>query len=358
MRDRSVTSMAGAAAVALSLAAMMTVVALAEQKPATANSTRAAADWRVPRTADGRPDLQGIWANNSATPLERPKHWAGRQFVTAQELAEVKKIADEIVANDGDAQFGDGLVLAALDRIKKPGSYDPGTGNYNQFWLVERDFEDLRTSLITDPPDGKIPSLTPEAQKRRAARMEYSKLHPADGPEDRPAGERCVNFGVPKIGAGYNSYYQIFQTPTHVAILSEMAHDARLIPVDGRPHVGDAIRQWNGDARGRWEGDTLVVETRNFSTKSEFRESSEHLHLVERFTRVGPTTLNYEVTITDPTTWSKPWTVMIPLKSRSEAIYEYACHEGNSGMHGILAGHRAQERAAQAAAGSGSGAPR
>jgi hypothetical protein len=349
MRDR-VSSMVGALAVAVSLATT-TVVTLAEQKAATASSTRSTANWTAPRTADGRPDLQGVWANNNATPLERPKQWAGRQFVTAQELAAVKKVADEIVANDGDAQFGDGLLLAALEQITKPGSYDPATGNYNQFWLVERDFEDLRTSLVTDPPDGKIPALTPEGEKRRAARIEYTKLHPADGPEDRPAGERCVNFGVPKLGAGYNSYYQVFQTPAHVAILSEMAHDTRMIPLDGRPHVNKAIRQWNGDARGRWEGDTLVVETRNFSPKSEFRESTDQLQLVERFTRVGPETLNYEVTITDPTTWTKPWTVMIPLRKRHEAIYEYACHEGNEGMFGILAGHRAQERAEGAGSG-------
>src|SRR5262249_11266087 len=300
MRDRSV-SMVAAVAVARSVGAA-SVVTLAGQRPATASSTRSGANWTVPRTADGRPDLQGVWANNNATPLERPKHWTGRQVITPQELAELKKVADEIVANDGDAQFGDGLTLAALDRITKPGSYDPATGNYNQFWLVERDFEDLPTSLIIDPPDGKIPPLTREGQKGRAARLEYTKNHPADGPEDRPAGERCVNFGVPKIGAGYNSYYQIFQSPTHVAILSEMAHHAPLIPVDGRPHVHGAIRQWNGDARGRWEGDTLVVETRNFSTKSEFREATENLQLVERFTRVGPETLKYEVTITDPTT--------------------------------------------------------
>jgi hypothetical protein len=343
--------MVGGVAMAASLATM-TVAIQAQQKPATANSTRAAANWTVPRTADGKPDLQGVWANNSGTPLERPKQWAGRQFVTPEELAAVKKMADEIVANDGDAQFGDGLTLAALDRISKPGSYDPATGNYNQFWLVDRYFEDLRTSLITDPPDGRIPPLTPDGQKRRAARIEYGKLHPADGPEDRPAGERCVNFGVPKLGAGYNSYYQVFQTPTHVAILSEMAHDARIIPLDGRPHVGQTIRQWNGDARGRWEKDTLVVETRNFSKKSEFREATDQLHLVERFTRVGPDTLNYEVTITDPTTWTKPWTVMIPLKRHNELIYEYACHEGNEGMIGILAGHRAQEKADAARASS------
>jgi hypothetical protein len=352
MRDRCATWIV-ALVVGSSLVAT-TAVTVTGQGKAAAKSAASTAKWTAPRTVDGQPDLQGVWANNNATPLERPKQWAGREYLTDEELAQLKQVADEIVANDGDAQFGDGLVLAALEKIKKPGSYDPGTGNYNQFWLVERDFEDRRTSLVIDPPDGRIPALTPEAQKRRAAAIEYRKAHPADGPEDRPAGERCVNFGVPKLGAGYNSYYQVFQSKNHVVILSEMAHDARIIPLDGRPHVDKSIRQWNGDARGRWEGDTLVVETSNFSPKSEFRESTDKLHLVERFTRTGPETLRYEVTITDPTTWTKPWTVSIPLKSRKEAIYEYACHEGNEGMFGILSGHRADEKAEEARKTTGS----
>lgn len=300
----------------------------------------------MPRTAFGHPEIQGVWANNSATPLQRPKQWAGKEYLTDQELAELKRVSDEITANSGDAQFGDGLVLAAIEKIAKPGSYDPGTGNYNQFWIVDRDFADRRTSLITSPADGRIPPLTPEAQKRRDDRIAYLKAHPADGPEDRPAGERCVNFGVPKVGAGYNSYYQIVQSPTHVVMLSEMAHDARIVPIDGRPHIGQNIPQWNGDARGRWEGDTLVVETKNFSPKSDFMGAREQLTLVEKFTRVGPNTLNYEVTINDPSTWTQPWTVMIPLQSKEEKIFEYACHEGNESMTGILSGHRAAEKAA------------
>ncbi len=339
-------------AVTTAIIAMVVLVQVPITGQGPATTTETAADtWTVPRTADGQPDLQGVWANNSATPFERPKQLADRQFFTDAEMAELKKIADQIVGNDGDAQFGDGLILAALDRVTKPGSYDPATGNYNQFWLVEREFEDRRTSLVVDPPDGRIPALTPEAEKRRAAAAEYRKRHPADGPEDRPAGERCANFGIPKVGAGYNSYYHIFQSPGHVAILSEMAHDARIIPLDGRPHVDESIRQWNGDARGHWEGGTLVVETTNFSSKSEFRvgaqdglHSQENLHLIERFTRVGPNTLNYEVIVTDPTTWTRPWTALIPLKASPDKIYEYACHEGNEGMFGILSGHRAQEK--------------
>jgi hypothetical protein len=348
MRDRwfALAGRLAAVAVVVTLAA----VSVAGQARTGAGATSAANAWQAPRTADGRPDLQGVWANNNVTPLERPKQWAGKQVLTEQEFAELKKVTEQIVANDGDAQFGDGLVLAAIEKITKPGSYDPATGNYNQFWLVDRDFVDRRTSLIVDPPDGRIPAMTAEAQKRVEAAAEYRKAHPADGPEDRPAGERCVNFGLPKLGAGYNSYYQIFQTRDHVAILSEMAHDARIVPLDGRPHVGKELRQWNGDARGSWEGDTLVVETTNFSAKSEFG-SGVNLTLTERYTRVGPNTLNYEVTIKDPSTWTKAWTVLIPLQLKNEKIYEYACHEGNEGMTGILAGHRAHE-AAEAQAGT------
>ena len=150
---------------------------------------------------------------------------------------------------------------------------------------------------------------------------------------------------VPRLGAGYNSYFQIFQTPGHVAVLKEMAHDVKLIAFGGSPHAHDRVRQWNGDSRGRWEGDTLVVETANFSPKSSFRGAAETLTLVERYTRVGPETLNYEVTITDAATWTRPWTVLIPLRRSEDAVFEYACHEGNYGMEGILSGHRAQERA-------------
>jgi hypothetical protein len=295
-----------------------------------------------------------VWANNSATPLERPKQLANRKFFTDEELAELRKIADQIVANDGDAQFGDGLILAALDRVTKPGSYDPATGNYNQFWLVEREFEDRRTSLVVDPPDGRIPPLTPEAEKRQAAAAEYSKLHPADGPEDRPAGERCVNFGIPKLGAGYNSYYQIVQSPGDVAILSEMAHDVRIIPLDGRPHLAQHIPQWHGDSRGRWDGNTLVVDTTNFTNKTNFRGSAENLHLVERFTRVDADTINYEFTIDDPSTFTRPWTAAIPLTKTEGLIYEYACHEGNDGLADILSVTRAVEKAAEEGAKKGS----
>jgi hypothetical protein len=286
-----------------------------------------------------------VWGNNSVTPLQRPKAWAGREVLTDAEVEQLKELSASVLEGDGDAVFGDALIEQALAGVKSAKSYDAGTGNYNHFWLVERDF-DNRTSLITDPPDGRLPPMTPEAEKQRAAATEARKLHPADGPEDRALTERCISFGAPSLFAGYNSYYQIFQSPGHVVIAMEMIHDARIIPLDGRPHVSDSIRQWHGDSRGRWEGQTLVVETRNYSPKSGFMGSSADVRIVERFTRVSPNTLHYEITASDPKTWTKPWTVMIPLRRTDEKMYEYACHEGNLGMEGILAGHRAQEKEA------------
>ncbi len=313
--------------------------------PAAAQA-QAGADWTLPRTADGHPDLQGVWANNNVTPLERPAAWAGKARLSAGELAALEAAAAEATDPGQDALFGDQLVLAAIAG-EQATSYDPTTGNYNQFWVVERDFND-RTSLVVDPPDGRIPALTPAAERLLAARAAYRAAHPADTWEDVPLQERCITYGVPRLGAGYNSYYQIFQTAGHVVFLMEMNHDARIIPLDGRPRLEAGVRQWHGDSRGRWEGDTLVVETTNYSPRSDFRGASDNLRVVERFTRTGPDTLEYAVTIDDPTTWIRPWTASIPLLRSEDALYEYACHEGNYGMEGILAGHRAQERAAAA----------
>ena len=320
------------------LAAVVAVVALAA--PAAAQD----GDWTLPRTPDGQPDLQGVWANNNATPLERPPEWAGKERLTDEELAELRAAA-ALAVDDGDALFGDQLVLAAIERTQAT-SYDPTTGNYNQFWIAERDFND-RTSLVVDPSDGRLPALTASARDRQAMLRAHRRDHPADSYTDRPLSERCVTYGVPRLGAGYNSYYQIFQSPDHVVVYHEMNHDARIIPIDGTPPLDDDVRLWHGDSRGYWEGDTLVVETANYSSQATFRGmSSEHLRVTERFTRVGPRTLNYEVTIDDPTTYTRPWTVLIPLMGTTDAIYEYACHEGNIGMDGILAGHRAEEREA------------
>src|SRR5262245_5824709 len=303
----------------------------------------APAGWVLARTPDGHPDFQGAWANNTVTPLQRPKSWENKARLTDAEVAELQAFAARIVDNDGDAQFGDGLINAVLNRVENPISYDPGTGNYNQFWLVDRDWHDRRTSLLIDPADGKLPPMTPEGQKRRAAEVEYRKAHAFEDPEVFPLGERCVNFTVPRMQAAYNSYLQIVQAPGYVMIMNEMAHDARIVPLDGRPHLDSRIRVWNGDSRGRWEGDTLVIDTTNFSPKSEFMGSHERLHLIERLTRVSADVLDYEFTIDDPTMWTAKWTAMIPLRHKDELIYEYACHEGNVAMPNMLRGHRFEE---------------
>jgi hypothetical protein len=324
------------------LAAGMATLA-AQSQPSGGSAPR---KWAVERTPDGHPDFQGVWANNTVTPLQRPRQWEGKTRLTDEEIAKLQAVAEKIYENDGDAQFGDGLILAVLDNIEKPGSYDPGTGNYNQFWIVGRDWHDRRTSLITDPADGKLPPMTPEAQKRRETEIANRKAHAFEDPEVFPLGERCVNFGIPKIGSGYNSYLQIVQTPGYVMIMAEMAHDARIIPLDGRALPDSHVRTWNGFSRGRWDGDTLVVETRNFSPKSEFMGSHENLQLTERFTRVSADVLNYEFTVNDPTTWTRPWTAMIPLKAKDEMIFEYACHEGNEAIPNMLRGHRYEEKQA------------
>ena len=316
--------------------------------------------WTVPRTPDGRPDLQGVWANNTATPLERPEIVGDRAVLSDEELARVKaRYAQLFASGESDAAFADSVFVAALSGQETFSSRDAATGNYNQFWLVDREF-DNRTSLVVDPPDGRLPPFTPAAQRHREARIAHLAENPASSWTDRRLTERCITFGMPNLFAGYNTYYQIIQTPGYVVFLHEMIHDARIIPLDGAPHVDDAIRQWHGDARGRWEGDTLVVETTNFSPKSDSpaalyqrtRGSAERLRLVERFTRVGPDTLEHEFTVDDPGTYAAAWTAMIPLSRKDEPLFEYACHEGNIGMEGILAGHRAEEReAAEVAAG-------
>jgi hypothetical protein len=318
--------------------------------------------YSVPRTPDGHPDFQGVWANNMATPLERPKELAGKPLLTDAELEDFKQRAAQLFDGGGDTAFGDALYQAVLS-YKPPdpakgGSYKKaGTGDYNTFWLVDRELEH-RTSLVFDPPDGRLPALTPEAQKRQAAAADARRRQFPEGPEDMSLGVRCLTYGVPRIGglnAGYNSYYEFVQSKDFVAINNEMIHETRLPPLDGRPHLPSAVRQWQGDSRARWEGDTLVVDTKNFSKKIAFMQAGENLHIVEKFTRVADDMLHYEVTVTDPDTWTRPWSALIKLRRAKpgEYIYETACHEGNSSMVGILGGARAQEREA-----AGTGSPK
>jgi len=302
------------------------------QAPATAAKTKS---WTAPRSPDGHPDLQGIWSNATVTPLERPSELAGKAVLTDEEAAEFAK--ETVQRNNVDLQRQKGTEA------------DVGRA-YNDFWYDRgtKTIKTHRTALIVDPPDGRIPALTPDAQKRVAARAEQRRQHPADGPEDRSLSERCLNWrtaGPPMVPSAYNNNYEIVQTPDTVVIFNEMIHDARIIPMDGRPHVAAGIRQWLGDSRGHWEGDTLVVETTNFSNKTAFQGSSEHMRLTERFKRVDADTLLYEFTVNDPEAFSKPWTAQIPSTRSDGAIYEYACHEGNYGMFGILSSTRAEEKA-------------
>jgi len=336
------------------LATLATALAFASASAQSAGTAGSAgqSSWKVPRTADGHPDLQGVWGDNGATPLQRPKALAGKTVLNEQELAALKEAAAKLFDGGGDAAFGDQVFEAALARVSKAVSTDGKTGNYNHFWLVEREF-DNRTSLITDPPDGRIPPLTPEAQRAvdamagRARGEGDTRAGKADTWEDRSLSERCISFGAPRLLAGYNSYLQIFQSRDVVTIVQETIHDARIIPLDGRPHLPGQVRQWHGDSRGRWEGDTLVIETTNYGPHSRLLASPTSLEktkVTERLRRVDANTLEHTITFDDPTVWTKPWTMMVPLKRTDEKLYEYACHEGNTGMHGILAGAREEEK--------------
>ncbi len=327
-------------AAALALAGLLVSGAQAAAAGAAANAARDA-DWKTPRTAYGHPDLQGVWANNNGTPLQRPAAWAGKEELTDEEFQELMAAVSEATSPGADALFGDQLVLAAIARTEAT-SYDPTTGNYNQFWIADRYFT-KRTSLVIDPPDGLIPPFTDDAKDRLCKRVKHLMEHPADSWLDRPIAERCISYGAPFIFPGYNGYHQIFQTPDHVVIHQEMIHDARVIPIDDTPPLADEVRLWNGSPRGHWDGDTLVVETRNYSEKNDFMGSTEQLVITERFTRTGPETIEWAITANDPGTWTRSWTASMPLLLTEDAIFEYACHEGNYAMEGMLAGARAEE---------------
>lgn len=287
--------------------------------------------WTPPLTRDGHPDLQGNWLSKSATPLERPKQLEGRQFLTDQEVTELAKRADRIF-QDGhsDAATGDNVFLAALNNPETFKSVT-ATGDSTN---VDRDF-DNRTSLITDPPDGRLPPYTPAGRERRAKLTSATlATNNVITPRDLTLEQRCISFGTPRLGGnvgpGAFGVYQIAQTRDHVVFFMEAIHDARIIPLDGRPHLAANIRTWEGDSRGRWEGNTLIVDSTNFSAETNFLGAGEDLHLTERFTRVAPDELRYEITVDAPNTWTKPWTAMVRLKKTEENLYEFACHEGNA----------------------------
>jgi hypothetical protein len=302
--------------------------------------------YQAPLASDGHPDLQGFWANNIATPLERPQELANHPVLTDAEVKAMQKKAEEMFVNGKvDAAFGDQLFRTTWANVKgvKVGftSTDGETGDYGSEWNDHRVW-DNRTSLITDPPDGRIPPLTERAKKIREEQR-IARQRPARGPEDRSLGERCITRGSPAVGAGYQSYFQIVQTPAAVMILTEMFHDVRIISLENLPHVPSAVDKWMGDSRGHWEGKTLVVDTTNYKPTAFQGISSDKLHITERISRQDAETLRYEITVNDPDTWTRPWSLMIPLQRSAQPVYEYACHEGNIGLAGILAGARADE---------------
>jgi hypothetical protein len=297
---------------------------------AAAVAALSADQWRIPRTADRRPDLQGIWDYATVTPLERSKDFSERAFFTEAEAREFERSAADREYTDLpeierklNADLVGDLETTARGRI------DPSR----------------RTSIVIDPPDGKLPPLTPKGQAARDSRRAARKV-PPDGPEVMRISERCLPdaAGPPLLPTSYNNYVQIVQTPRNVLISTEMVHEARVIPLDGRPHLPPHIREWNGDSRGRWDGDTLVVETTNFAHHAPDSSNTDVLQVIERFTRVGERSLLYEFSVDDPATFTKRWSGAFTMHKTDEPMYEFACHEANYSMAGMLRGARAQEQ--------------
>ncbi|HTS48507.1 MAG TPA: hypothetical protein VMH05_11215 [Bryobacteraceae bacterium] len=295
--------------------------------------TAPAKPWTLPRTPDGHPDFQGYWSNASITPLQRPKELGAKEFYTPEEAAAVDK-----------REFNE---RTSWDRLGSQATVHYDMSQFGLDVIQAKVALSRRTSLIIGP-DGRIPPMTPEAQKRLAERNAMRKGHEFDSYEDRPLQERCIVWtaeGPPMMSSGYNSNLQIVQGPGTVAIMEEMIHDARMIPTDGSPHLPAGIRQFLGDSRGHWDGDTLVVDTTNFTDQTSFMGSTRNLHVVERFTRIDEDTILYEYTVDDPSTWTRSWTAQQPLTKIAGPIFEYACHEGNLGLPNTLSGARAAEAA-------------
>jgi hypothetical protein len=339
MRKTSFATLAMVAAAAIALLSAVPAVAQEPAAPvAGARPDTAPRDWTSPRTPWGEPDLQGTFSNRTITPFTRPASVNGREFFTPEEVAALEQQASERSGDEGRAKGTRGDVERA----------------YNDFWWDRgTKATTLRTSLVIDPPDGRVPPLTEQAKlraaeesKRPAFRGTGASGRGTDSWLDRSLFERCITRGMPGAMSptAYNNNYRITQAPGVVAIQIEMLGGARVIHTDGRPAISQSIRQLMGHSVGRWEGDTLVVETTHFTDKALYRGAAENLHLLERFRRVGPDEIEYQVTITDPTTFTQPWTLAIPFINTNEDMFEYACHEGNYGMEGILSGAREEER--------------
>src|SRR5262245_7682651 len=294
------------------LAIATAIVSLASERVVTQGTSKAAKSWAPSRTTDGQPDIQGVWDFSTITPLERPAALANKETLSEEEAATFEREENRRQNRD------------LIDPKKGGAQYPPGgVVPYNEFWYDRgnRVIGSKRTSLIVDPPDGKLPPMTPAGKQRAderavAARNDQAGHGPADSWEDRPLQERCImgfNAGPPMTPGAYNNNVQLFQSPGYVTILTEMVHDARIIPLDGRSHLARHFRQWKGDSRGHWEGNTLVIDTTNFLRETSMRGSTANVHLVERFTRVDPDTLLYRFTVDDPTTWTRPWTAEVPM---------------------------------------------
>jgi hypothetical protein len=329
------------------IGATVWLTALANAQTTAPAPKPAARGWTAPRTPDGQPDLQGFWTNTTYVTLERPKN-VTKEFYTTEEAAEAIKRA---------------AVSEAEQTV--PGTTADVHYDFTQFGLDRSQgplASNLRTSLIVDPADGRLPPLSAEGRTRAAERAEARKRMggPTDAAENQPLSVRCIimdRIGPPMLAGAYNNNYQIVQTPGYVMILVEMIHDVRIIPLDGRPHLPENVRQWTGSYRGHWEGETLVVETRNFNGKTAFQGASENMRLTERFTRVAEDTIRYQFTVDDPSTWTRPWSAEVPWAKTVGPLFEHACHEGNYGLHNILAGARVEEKkAAEGAAKQGDGA--
>jgi hypothetical protein len=318
--------------VSVAIAAMAVVSLQAQSAPARpAAKPASTAKPYTAKTPWGDPDLQGVWDYKTITPLERPANFGDRQFLTDEEVARLEANAAKRLDTPPDDTVPANLVHA-------PYMTDPG----------RKVDEDRRTSLIVDPPDGRVPALTPDAQRRLATRQAGNRNGGTDGPEQRSSLERCITMGLPSgnLPTLYNNNIRIVQGPGYVAITHEMVHDTRIIPLDSRAPLSPKIHQWFGDSRGHWDGNTLVVETANFSDKTNYRGSGATLHMVERFTRSGKNSVEYHVTLDDPTTWTKPWTIELHMRTSEGDLYEYACHEGNYGLHNILEEARDADKAA------------
>ena len=338
MRNRVLTSI-----IALALAIVPAAGQTTKETPKAKTAAVVKGTWNPPRTPDGQPDLQGVWTNNTVTPLQRPKEFAGKEFYTQAELAAIqKRQRDRLAVNyvEGEPPANHSGVPGALPEYVH---YDHA--QFGLDWLQSTLAWNRRTSLIVGP-EGTIPPLTSEARKRLAEMAARENGHEFDGPESRPLGARCIardNVGPPLLPTRYNSNFQIVQAPGYVAIEAEEIHDVRIIRLDGRPHLPKNIRQWMGDSIGRWDGNTLIVDTTNFTDQTPF-EGAQNLHVIERLTRTGEDTLLYQFTVEDPGMWTKPWSGEVPVKKITGPVWEYACHEGNYGLENTLRGARVSER--------------